>query len=333
MSEQRREQETLAEKYFAGIDIGGTKISVLITDENARILGRSKKKSKAEKGGEQVLERAAEMVDHACSEAGLSVDRLSAIGVGAPSPILPDGTAVQAAKMGWKNLPLTRLLEKKLKRPVFAENDCNIGTYGEYELGGHSSARTLIGLFVGTGLGGGLIKDGRMLPGENNMAAEFGHMTVEVDGRLCGCGKRGCVEAYASKKGMRYAFQKAILLEQRASVMTELLEGNFDGLRSSILRKGWELKDEVTVEVLTETARYLGVLIGNMITMLAPNVVVLGGGVMDALGKELLPLIKKSTAEHSFPKASYKDTSVELATLGDDAVALGAMEYARARHG
>ncbi len=322
----------MADQYFAGIDIGGTKISVLVTDEKAKILGRAKKKSKAEKGGEQVIERAVELVEEACEEAGIRVEQLSTIGVGAPSPILPDGTAVAATNMGWKNFPLTNLLEKKLKRPVFAENDCNVGTYGEYELGKHRSAKTLLGLFVGTGLGGGLIKDGQLLAGENHMAAEFGHTTVVVGGRPCGCGKRGCVEAYASKKGMRYAFQQAILLDRRKSIMSELVEdNNFDSLRSSILKKAWDQKDEVAQEVLTETARYLGILIGNMVTMLAPNVVVLGGGVMDALGKELLPTVRKSAADYSFPKASFKDTSIELATLGDDAVALGAMQYGRER--
>ncbi len=322
----------MAERYFAGVDIGGTKISVLVTDEKGKILGRTKKKSKAEKGGEQVIERASEMVAVACAEAKITVEQLAAVGVGAPSPILPDGTAVEATNMGWKNFPLTRLLEKQLKRPVFAENDCNVGTYGEHELGGHSSAKTLIGLFVGTGLGGGLIKDGQLIAGENHMAAEIGHMTINVDGRPCGCGKRGCAEAYASKKGMRYGFQQAIMLDRRPSVMTELVvDGNYDGLRSSLLKKAWDQKDEVATEVLSEAARYLGILIGNMVTMLAPNVVVLGGGVMDALGKELLPKIKKSAEEHSFPKASFKDTNIELATLGDDAVALGAMQYGRFR--
>jgi len=322
----------LANQYFAGVDIGGTKISVVITNENAKILARARKKSRAERGGEQVLERVAEMVTGACQDAGLTVDQLSAIGVGAPSPILPDGTAVEATNMGWKNFPLTRLLERHLKRPVFAENDCNVGTYGEYELGGHSSARTLVGLFLGTGLGGGLIKDGRLIPGENNMAAEFGHLTVVVDGRPCGCQKRGCVEAYASKKGMSYSLRKAILLDRRPSLMSTLVEdGTFENLRSSSLKKCWDENDEVVTEVLREAARYVGVLAGNLITLLAPNVIVLGGGVMDALGRELLPLIKKSTEEHAFPRASYKDTSIELATLGDDAVALGAMQYATSR--
>lgn len=317
---------------FAGIDIGGTKISVLITDENAKVLGRAKKKSRPEKGVNTVLERAAETAREACEDAGVELASLKAIGVGAPSPILPDGTAIAAPNLGWKDVPLTKTLNRALARPVFAENDCNVGTFGEFAVGGHSKAKTLIGLFMGTGLGGGIVKEGKLITGENFMAAEVGHMTIRPDGRPCGCGKFGCLEAYASKTGMGYAFKKAIVLDKRTSVLSELVEGgSLDNVRSSLLKKAWEAKDDVARETLSEAAAHLGMGIGNLITLLGPNVVVLGGGVMDALGDELLPIVRKFAKEHTFPKASYSDTKIELATLGDDAVALGAMAYARAR--
>lgn len=164
------------------------------------------------------------------------------------------------------------------------------------------------------------------------MAAEVGHMTIQPGGRRCGCGKLGCIEAYASKTGMGYAFRKAILLDKRPSVLTELTEGaGYDNIRSSLLKKAWQAKDQVTREVLEELAEYLGIAIGNLVTLLGPNVVVLGGGVMEALGEELLPTIKKTAKEHTFPRKSIDDTLIDLATLGDDAVALGAMAYAKAR--
>lgn len=318
---------------FLGIDIGGTKISALAVDESGKVLGRAKKKSRAERGAETVVERAAEAARLACEDAKLALDEVEVVGVGAPSPILPDGTAVAAPNMGWKNFPLTKRLSELLEKPVYAENDCNVGTYGEFYLGGHEGTKTLVGLFIGTGLGGGIIKDSKLVTGENFMAAEVGHMTIQVGGRLCGCGKRGCAEAYASKKGMGFAFREAILLHQRASLLTELLEGaGYDNVRSSLLKKGWDQKDEVTREVVSAAATALGVLVGNMITLLGPEVIVLGGGVMDALGDELLPLVKRSAKEQTFPQRSAEDTKLELATLGDDAVALGAMAYARARH-
>lgn len=318
--------------YFAGIDIGGTKISTLITDGEGKILGRAKKKSRALKGQETVLERAAECCLEAAEAAGIKVTQLQAIGVGAPSPILPDGTAVEATNLGWKNVPVTKILSESLKRPVYAENDCNVGTYGEYALGGHGSSKMLVGLFMGTGLGGGIVKNGEILAGENYMASEIGHMTVQVRGRPCGCGKRGCLEAYASKTGMGYAFKKSILLQKKKSVLEEMVEdAGYDNIRSSLLKRAWVADDEVAKDTLRDAASYLGVGVGNLITLLGPSVVVLGGGVLEALGDELMPTVLKSAKEHTFPSRSFSDTRIELASLGDDAVSLGAMAYARAR--
>lgn len=322
----------MQQELYVGIDIGGTKISALVTDSAGKILGRAKKKSRPERGPESVLMRAAETAKEACAQAMESWDSVCAVGVGAPSPILPDGTAIAAPNMGWHNLPLTKWLTALLDKPVFAENDANAGTYGEYVVGGHSKANTLIGIFVGTGLGGGIIKDGQLVTGENNMAAEIGHMTIAVDGRPCGCGKRGCAEAYASKRGLGYAFKQAILLDKRPSMLTQLgSEEGYENVKSSILKKCWHEGDEVVRQALLSAALYLGVTAGNLITLLGPNVIVLGGGVMDALGDELLPVIREHTSRYSFPPQSAQDTRLELATLGDDAVALGAMAYGKAR--
>lgn len=324
--------DPLAEELFAGIDIGGTKIAVVVTDGQGKVLGRGRKKSKPERGFRGVMERVATCVEEACDDANVSLSSVRAAGVGAPSPILPDGTAVAATNMGWKDVPLAKTLAARLDMPVFAENDCNAGTFGEYVLAPKKRTGTLVGLFMGTGLGGGLVMDGRLITGDNLMAAEMGHMTVQVDGRPCGCGKRGCLEAYASKTGMAYAFKEAILLQRRPSVLPKLLEEpGFDNVRSSILKRAWEERDAVVRETLGQAARFLGVAAGNLITLLGPRTIVFGGGVFDALGRELLPLVRKAAAEHAFPRESFGSTSLELTVLGDDTVALGAMAYARAR--
>jgi glucokinase len=315
---------------LAGVDIGGTKISVVIADESGHVLGRGRRKSKPERGFAGVMARVQETVDEACMNAGVLRSALSAVGVGAPSPILPDGTAVSAVNMGWTNVPLTEALSELLGIPTFAENDCNVGTFGEYTLAGRKG--TLVGLFMGTGLGGGVVKDGVILSGDHFLAGEIGHMTIVPDGRPCGCGKLGCLEAYASKTGLAYEFKQAIWLEKKASILPDLVdEGGLDNVKSSLLRRAWDERDDVTRAALKRAARYIGIAAGNLITLLGPSAVVLGGGVMDALGDELLPLVKKSAEEHAFPAASYRATAIELASLGDDAVALGAMAYARSR--
>ena len=317
---------------YAGVDIGGTKISVLITNGKGEVIGRSRKKSKPDKGFGVVMERTAAAVEEALAACGgLGSKDITVLGVGAPSPILPDGTAVQAANMGWKRAPLAKTLHKMLGCPVFAENDCNAGAYGEYRIGAGKGAKLLIGLFVGTGLGGGLVMDGRIITGANGMGGEFGHMTIKSGGRPCGCGKRGCIEAYTSKIGMGYRFRHEILCEQRQSVLTELCKGDYSNIRSSVLRQAWLAGDAVTVEALTESAEYLGEAISSFITLLAPDVVVVGGGVYQALSHQLMPVVRRRVRETCYPAASLRDTRIVSAARGDDAVARGALEYARFR--
>jgi glucokinase len=316
---------------YAGIDIGGTKIYTLITTADGTVLGSGRKKTKSEKGFEGVMERVGKCLNEACEDADVKAADLRAIGVGAPSPILPDGTAVHAPNMpGWQNVPLVPALAERLGRPVYAENDVNAGTLGEYTLGAGRGARTLVGLFMGTGLGGGIIYRGELVTGENCQAAELGHMILQVDGRRCGCGHRGCLEAYASKSGMGRRFNYEIGMLGRPSRLEELWEEkDYSNVKSSVLQTCWEAEDELVRETLGEACRYLGIGAASLITALGPDRIVLGGGVFEALGTELLPLVESAAAAHTHPPGSFQDTRFVLAELGDDAVALGAMVHAR----
>jgi glucokinase len=319
-----------AEGCFGGIDIGGTKIYAIVTDREGAILASAKKKSKAHQGFETVMERAVSCLKEACDEADVKTGKLAAVGVGAPSPILPDGTAVNAPNMKWFHVPLVPTLHKALGVPVFAENDCNAGALGEYALGAGRGCRSLVGFFVGTGLGGGMVFDGELLRGANLMAAELGHVIVHVGGRRCGCGHNGCLEAYASKTGMARRLAWETLHQGRETMLTELCDGDFASIKSSALREAYRAGDELAVETLHEMADYLGVGVANTITSLGPEVVVLGGGVFEALGEDLLGRVRDAAAAHTHPPDSFADTRILLASLADDAVALGAMVYARA---
>ena len=184
-------------------------------------------------------------------------------------------------------------------------------------------------LFMGTGLGGGVVLDGRLITGANHQAAELGHAIIVKDGRRCGCGNRGCVEAYASKTGMGRRITHEVLCEGRQTLLTELCGGHHYGnIRSGLLRKAYEAGDELTLETLHEAADYLGQGIGSLITLLGPDMVVLGGGVLEALGQALLPRVKAAARSVTFPASSFSDTRIRLAALGDDAVALGAVAWA-----
>ncbi len=314
---------------FAGIDIGGTKLYTLITNAEGRILGKGRKKTKPERGFDEIMGRVAETLQEACEAAGVKTSELACIGVGCPGPVMKDGSVVFAPNLGWRNVPLSKTLAKITGCRVFAENDVNAGTFGEYMLGAGKGAKTLIGLFPGTGLGGGIILDGRIIRGENRMAAEIGHFIVQKDGRQCGCGHFGCLEAYASKTGMGKRFAHEIIFKGRKSMLIEACNGQYANVKSSILAKAYKTGDEVVVEALHEAADYLGVGVGNMVTLLGPDTVVLGGGVFEALGKELIDRVRKAARTATLPEQSLKDTRIVLASLGDDAVALGALMYAR----
>ncbi len=322
----------MATKLYAGVDVGGTKIAVVIADTKGRVLGRAKRKSRAERGFEAVMKRVGKTVREACEDADVPLDALRAVGAGVPSPVR-DGVAVAAPNMGWADVPLVSALRAELGRPVFAENDCNAGALGEHALGAGRGAESLVALFVGTGLGGGFVHRGELVAGVNGLAGEWGHVKVVVDGRACGCGGHGCLEAYASKAGMSRRLHAEIVEAGRPSLLTELTGGEYSKVRGGQLAQAWRAGDEVARETLLEAARFLGVGVANLVTSLGPDVVVLGGGVFEALGEALLPTVRAAAAAHTHPPRSFADTSVVLAGLGDDAVALGAVVVARARSG
>jgi glucokinase len=311
---------------IAGVDIGGTKIHCVIARGNGTVLGRARKKTRAELGFKGVMERVKECLLDACEDAGVSLKELRAVGVGAPSAVRADGTAVHAPNMGWRNSPLAKTLSRMVRKSVCAANDCDLGTLGEYAFGAGRGSKSLVGLFAGTGLGGGIVDHGRLLRGENRLAAELGHMVVVVDGRKCGCGRQGCLEAYASKTGMSKGLAERLAASKWKTSLAS--EADLLGLRSSMLAEAYRTGDALVRDVVDEAARYLGIGVANMITILGPDTVVLGGGIFEALGKDLIGIVRATAREHVFPPPSFRDTRIVLSRLGDDVVALGAVAYA-----
>ncbi len=318
-------------RLFGGIDVGGTKILAMVVDENGAVLSTAKKKTKGEGGFKLVCERAAETLREAVELERLSLDHLAAIGVGVPMPVLDDGTTPAGSNLpGWKNAPLIKTMETLTNRPCFGENDCNLGTFGEYLWGAGKGAKTLIGFFVGTGLGGGIVFHDQLIVGENHMAAELGHIVVQEGGRVCGCGNRGCLESYASKTGMARRIAWEILMEGRQSVLAQAApDGKFATIKSSVLQEAYRKQDAVAVEALNELAEYLGIGVSSYINIFGPDLIVIGGGVFEALGRELLPKVKEAARLRTFPRSSFKDSKITLSALGDNAVGMGAVAYAK----
>lgn len=320
-----------AEHLFVGVDIGGTKLHAVVANGQGTVLARARKKVGKETSFDAVIKRVGKVVRSACDEARVSLGQIAAVGVGAPSPILADGTAVHAPNLGWRDAPVGTAIGAMLGRPCRVANDCDAGTLAETVFGAARGAPSAVGLFMGTGLGGGVVIGGKMICGDNHQAAEVGHMVVVHQGRRCGCGHLGCLEAYASKTGMTARIVEAA--EQgRVSQLTERTDGELPKLRSSLLARAYRERDELAVEVLDEATEYLGVGVGNLMTLLGPSVVVLGGGVMEAMGELLIDRVRDAARQAAFPESSFDQTRIELAALGDDAVALGAVALAMQEH-
>ncbi|MDR2392301.1 MAG: ROK family protein [Planctomycetota bacterium] len=320
------------ERLFGGIDVGATKILAIVADTNGNVISQAKKKTRGETGFKTVCERIASTLAEAAEMEGLGFNNLDAVGIGIPMPVLPGGVTPTASNLpGWENAPFVKTMNALIGRPCSAANDCNAGTYGEYVYGVGKGSKTLIGFFVGTGLGGGIVFHDQLIVGENSMAAELGHIIVQEGGRLArGCGHRGCLEAYASKAGMARRMAWEIFFEGRKSILTQLVpDGNFATIKASLLQEAYRKGDPVAVETLDELAHYLGIGIANYISIFGPDLVVIGGGVFESLGKELLPKVRESARLRVFPAASFKDTRICLTKMGDNAVALGAMALAR----
>jgi glucokinase len=201
--------------------------------------------------------------------------------------------------------------------------------WGEFTMGAARGARDALGLFWGTGIGGGLIIDGKLYHGSSKNAGEIGHMIIQTDGPRCGCGRRGCLEAMASRSAMTRDIHKAIRRGKKTSI-AKLIESNSENIPSNALRRAYQGGDELVVKIVDRAARYIGIAVGSLVNVLGPEVVVLGGGVIEAFGQALIDRIDKIARKTAFEFA-IKDVRMIKAALGDDAGMIGAALLARQR--
>src|SRR6185295_19059102 len=271
-------------------------------DSSLECVGTAKVSTKAQRGLETVLSRIERCVKDAVDEADLSLKQVRGVGIGAPGAVdFETGTVLFAPNLeGWKDVPLKKELEKRLGLPVFVENDGNIAVLGVHVAELKAKPRNVVGIFVGTGIGGGIIINNELFSGFNHTAGEIGHMIIDINGPKCGCGSRGCFEALASRTAI---FQriKAGIKDGEKTLLTEMLGENLEDLRSGDLRKAIRRGDKFVGKVLDQTAEYIGIGVANLVNILGPEVVVLGGGVMEALSDEMMSVILKTAKEHAMP--------------------------------
>jgi glucokinase len=306
-------------KLVVGIDLGGTNMQIGVVDRDRRVIGHGKKKTKPEEGRDAILSRIAEGIEDACADAKVKPSDLAGVGIGAPGAIdHATGTVLEAVNLRWNDVPLADLLSKRVGKPVFVDNDVNVAVYGEYKLGAGENARDLLGVWIGTGIGGGLILNGQLYQGSFMTAGEIGH-TVLFPGNPPGTRS---LEQNCSRTNIVDRILKLIRSNHK-SIVPSLVDGDLSQVKSKTIAKAYQMGDELTVEVVDNAAELLGVSIAGVVTLLSLGRVVLGGGLTEALGDALVDKVKKSVRTHVFPE-KCRSVKVVGTKLLDEAGILGA---------
>lgn len=306
-------------KYRLGIDLGGTKIYGVVIDRKGRVLGKSRRPTRADQGYRKVLARVDDTAREAADDAGISFKEIDAVGLGIPGPVdSASGVVAVAPNLGWRDLRVARDAARLFKRPVVLGNDVNFGGLGEVAYGAAREADSAFAAFPGTGLGGALVLDGRIVNGGHGFAGEIGHLPAPFGNARCGCGRRGCLETVASKTGIA-----RLVAEYRRKGMRCLLTSAGGRLKSSDLLRAWQAGCPATRKAVVESARGVGWGLAVVSMSFDPQVFVLGGGVMEALHRQMLPVVRQSLIDHSLLYRQRKP-DLRLAALGDDAGAIGA---------
>lgn len=322
----------MASKYIIGVDIGGTKIASALADEKGNIIAKNVTPTQSKKGGSVVSSKIILCITHLLKDTGIKVKQLKNIVLGVPGQIdLKTKIILNAPNInGWKNFDIISPLQKEFNDvPIILENDANCAAMGEVFFGAGKEFKNAIFITVSTGIGGGIIINNKLYTGKDGMAGEIGHMALNIasdEDNKCGCGRLGCFEAYASGTSMAKRAQKKIkemeiLKDNYGHVTLELACGNHNKITSVILSQAAKMKDEFAIDIIKENAYYIGLGCTNLINLLDPEAIIIGGGV-SKIGKLLFDTIKSTVKEHVKMTNKLK-TKIIPATTGTDAGILG----------
>lgn len=309
-------------KYSIGIDLGGTKILIgLVEKESGKVVSHIKKKTKKEKGPENIVRKMVEGVEELLEESGKSFTEISSIGIGSAGQIdRKNGIIIGAPNLDCYNLNLKEILQNKFNIPVFVANDVEVATIGEQKFGAGKGCADFVCVFVGTGIGSAIVKNGHIIYGATGTAGELGHIIVDLNGRPCACGAHGCLEAYASRSAIETRIEGA-LKKGRKSCISEYLEGG-KAITSSMIRKSIEREDELVTQCVSEASEYLSGGLASVINLINPELIILGGGLIEAVDYFYKQTIKKAKSK-SLPVPAEK-IRFSKTILGDYSGVIGA---------
>ncbi len=305
-------------KYYIGIDLGGTNIVAGVVDENYQILTKASVKTNLPRPEQEIAADMAAVARQAAEEAGLSLDQIEWVGVGTPG-IANSATGIieYSNNLGFCNTPMVQYLEEALGCPAFIENDANAAAYGEYVAGAAKGAKHAVCITLGTGVGGGIIIDGKIYCGSNFGGAEIGHTVIDVNGPMCSCGRKGCFEVFSSATGLIRMTKEALAAHPESAMKDE--ERITGRTAFNYMRAG----DETAKQVVDDYIRYLAAGITNTINIFQPDVLCIGGGVCNEGDPLLLPM-KEIVKKEVYTRNSPKNTEIVIAKLGNDAGIIGA---------
>jgi glucokinase len=315
-------------KYYVGIDLGGTNIVAGVVDEEYNIIAKASTKTNCPRPEKEIADDMAKMALQAVKNANLTIDDIEWIGIGTPG-IANSSTGIieYSNNLGFKNTPMVKYIKETIDKPVFIENDANAAAYGEYVAGAAKGSKNAVCITLGTGVGGGIIIDGKIYSGSNFAGAEIGHTVIAVDGVQCSCGRKGCFEAYSSATGL-IRMTKEAMAENPDSIMNKMAEEkgkvtartSFDAMRAG---------DETAKKVVDKYIKYLAAGITNTINIFQPDVLCIGGGVCNEGDPLLLP-VKALVKDEVYTRNSEKNAEIVIAKLGNDAGIIGAAFLGRA---
>ena len=309
--------------YKIGIDLGGTNIAVGVVDENYNIVGRGNKKTNCPRPAEEIVADMVAAAEMAMADAGITAAEVDGIGVGAPGAInSKDGIVVHAYNLQFFDVPLAKLISEKMGIPCFVGNDANAAAYGEYLAGSGKEAESFVMITLGTGVGGGVILDNRMLVGCNYAGAELGHISIRAGGEKCTCGRHGCWEAYASATALIRQARQAMKADE-GSKLWLLCGGDLEKVDGKIVFDAMHAGDPTAKAVVTRYVNYIAEGITDLVNIFQPDILSIGGGICaqgDVITRPIQEFLDKNDFAHTFAKR----TQLKIATLGNDAGIIGA---------
>ncbi len=309
--------------YRIGVDLGGTNIAVGVVNEDLKIIGRGKVKTKCPRPAEEIFDDIAVAVNMALKDANITIDEVVSVGVGTPGSVNKENGYIEFANnLAFNNVPAKEMLEARIGKTVYLDNDANCAALGEAIAGAGKGVGNFVAVTLGTGVGSGIIVDGKIVSGVNYAGGEMGHTVIMVNGKQCNCGRKGCWEQYASATAL-ISQTKEAMLNDKSSKMWQLCNDNVDNASGRTAFDAMRLGDETAKEVVDQYIYYVSVGIINVINTFQPEFVCIGGGICNE-GDTILNPIKEHVNSERYSIYAAKQTKIVTAELGNDAGIFGA---------